>query len=144
MLALWINVQWWDSISSTPTRCLAELGIFSDNLLLQSYTTRPFSLMHPKPEEKQWTLFAAEVRNTRRFTLTSQNSSSKFTTFFLYPQIILNLMLLRKMFNLERHLLSTFRILEGPTIAVLHAMLHYSVISSLNEDLTFWRRNYFL
>jgi len=80
---------------------LAEVGIFSDNLLLGSYTTRPFSLMHPEPEEKQWTLFAADVRNARRFTLTSTNSSSKFTTFLLYPKIILNLMLLRTMFNLR-------------------------------------------
>jgi len=80
--------------------------------------------MHPEPEEKQWTLFAADVRNARRFTLTSLNFSSKFNTFLIYPIIILNLKLLRKLFNLESHIMSTFRILNGHIIAVLHTMLY--------------------
>jgi hypothetical protein len=38
-----------------------------------------------------------------------------------------------KMFSLESHILSIFPILDGPIIAVLHTMIHVSVISILNE-----------
>lgn len=131
--APWINILWRDSINSTPTRCSAEVGIFSDNLFQESYTTRPFSLMHPEPEEKQWTVFAADFQNARRFTLTSLNSSSKLTTFLLHPKIILKPNGTEKNVQFREsysvHLLNT-RWIHHCSVTT---MIHINVISSLNE-----------